>query len=175
MNGWFPASVHNNWIMTKKAKVARFQEYGLWQPYDVIRGTCLFDQYPKDMPLKPRLNIHILAYKRVNSLKRLLDSLSSAHYDSARVDVYCHVDVPIDSNDIVTMGLVRQVATYFNDTWKWSHGHKILKLRDKHVGQNTQYYELWDPPMTNDEGIVAMTNTWYVVMVLQYVIIFVLL
>lgn len=65
----------------------------------------------------------VIAYNRVNSIRRLLNSLSKANYEGDKVDLIISIDKS-DTNDVV------DYAEKFN----WEHGKKKVKIHEKRLG-----------------------------------------
>ncbi|CAF3440645.1 unnamed protein product [Rotaria sp. Silwood2] len=89
--GIVPVVIHGNWIIGLDAKVQRFRA---WDLLASMNSSCeLVDNgipYHRSKQKAPiRLRIRVLAYNRLHSLQRLLESLQAADYlgDSVALDI----------------------------------------------------------------------------------------
>lgn len=73
--------------------------------------------------MRNNIAIVVVTYNRINSLKRLLNSLSSAQYFEDKVTLIISVDK--SENDIIEN---------FADEYKWPFGNKIVKKHDENLG-----------------------------------------
>lgn len=67
--------------------------------------------------------IVVIAYNRVEPLKRLLKSLSVAHYPSDNITLHISIDAS-DNNEI------KEIA----DNFEWKHGQKVIDLKEENLG-----------------------------------------
>lgn len=80
--------------------------------------------------IRGSLGIHILAYNRLRSLERLLNSL--AHSDvplSSPFNLYIHIDVPTGSTSKVHSRVLA-----LSEGFKWAFGNKTVLVRERHFG-----------------------------------------
>jgi len=79
-----------------------------------------------------RIQINVITQNRATSLKRLLKSLSNAHYIGDTIDVSFNMDSAVDSQ---TLNLV--------DSFPWPHGTKIVRRRIIQGGLIRAVSESW--------------------------------
>ena len=65
------------------------------------------------------LQVHVIAYKRPESLARLLSSLRAAHYDGDKVDLHLHVDAAATAAESDRVARVRQIANAEQASWRF--------------------------------------------------------
>lgn len=77
--------------------------------------------------------IVVIAYKRVDALARLLDSLEKATYPSINVPLIISIDKS-DTNVVVD----------FANKYKWQHGTKIVAAKEKNLGLRKHILSIGD-------------------------------
>ena len=70
-----------------------------------------------------KIAIIVVTYKRIDSLKRLLNSLEKAYYDNERPTLIISIDKS-DSDNVEV----------FADSYNWPLGEKIVRKHDKNMG-----------------------------------------
>lgn len=131
-----------------REKLVRYQIYKA--------GSCGTEAQGERNIGKYSLTIKILTFNRVESLKRLLNSLSSANYsripDGKRLDVEIFVDFPQEPN-LESLNTRRDTLSAAK-SWNWEHGDKRIHARLENVGLAGQWHELWYPTSSNDLAFV---------------------
>ncbi|XP_004515514.1 uncharacterized protein [Cicer arietinum] len=92
---------------------------------------------------KMRLTISIITQNRVNSLSRLLKSLSNAYYLGDEVPITFNMDSKVDESTIKLVG-----------SFNWPHGPKTLRRRIIQGGLIRAVSESWYPSSDNDFGLL---------------------
>lgn len=105
--------------------------------------------------LSPQIVIKIIAYKRANSLLRLLKSLDVAYYDSRKVPLEILIDAPIQENEKPQVQEVISAAEQFH----WSHGPKVITVRKNHLGITGSWLNSWNPNSDNEYAYIAEDDT----------------
>ncbi|KAJ3219161.1 hypothetical protein HDU67_002494 [Dinochytrium kinnereticum] len=83
----------------------------------------------------PRISVHVFAWKRTVSFKRLLDSIREAEYgDHRSVSLTIHVDE----------GASRGVEELAQD-FEWHYGRKIIDRKVAHTGLEQLMTNAWNP------------------------------
>eukprot|EP00040_Diaphanoeca_grandis_P034539 m.214691 g.214691 ORF g.214691 m.214691 type:complete len:522 (+) comp33176_c10_seq1:300-1865(+) len=90
-------------------------------------------------PSSAAMVIHVLTYKRHDSLQRLLTSLQASEYDGDVVDLNIMIDLPVGLP--THYAAVVQVATSF----KWTHGLKTVVKHKTNMGLYGQWIDSWQP------------------------------
>lgn len=75
-----------------------------------------------------------VAYRRAYSLKRLLSSLSNAHYESNDITLIISIDHHPDNGDVVKVA----------EDFKWEYGTKIVKTHSCNLGLKAHILECGD-------------------------------
>lgn len=97
--------------------------------------------------------IKVLAYDRLESVSRCLESLARADYVKDRVKLHVFIDhfqieeqgssagtVDIDSK----LNNAHQILKYV-DKFDWKHGEKVIHYRTQNAGLQAQWLEAWWP------------------------------
>jgi len=95
--------------------------------------------------------INVIAFDRPEDLKRLLDSLLKADYDTDVVSLRIHIDSakPDSSQErIEGVQAVLKLAVKFH----WPHGPKSIHKKVKNNGVTRQWLEAWTPSSDDDIG-----------------------
>ncbi|GAB2275071.1 hypothetical protein Dimus_009840 [Dionaea muscipula] len=92
---------------------------------------------------KMRISINIITQNRVNSLRRLLKSLSDAYYLGDDVPISFNMDSGVDEDTI------REVGTF-----NWPHGTKSMRRRIIQGGLIRAVSESWYPAFDDDYGLL---------------------
>ncbi|KAL1803147.1 hypothetical protein ACET3Z_031794 [Daucus carota] len=102
------------------------------------------------------LTIKLLTFNRLHSLSRCLTSLSSAHYDSNRVNLHIHIDHFANGSPDLDQKLngSHQILD-FVDGFVWKFGDKIVHYRTENVGLQAQWLESWWPSDDNEFAFVV--------------------
>lgn len=79
-----------------------------------------------------RIQINIITQNRADSLQRLLQSLTNAHYVGDTIDISFNMDVAVDSRTL-----------YVIDSFNWPHGQKIVRRRIIRGGLIRAVSESW--------------------------------
>lgn len=121
-----PVAQHHNWIVGAMSKVQRAKESGGWF-LDKDKQTCK----QRDILLV------VMTMNRPASLKRLVDSLTTAEYppDSV-VDLKVTVDRALD-------GSVDQETAHFLGGLHWAHGLLEVRIWPKQMGLFGQWVHSW--------------------------------
>lgn len=90
-----------------------------------------------------RIQINIITQNRADSLQRLLQSLTNAHYVGDTIDISFNMDVAVDSRTL-----------YVIDSFNWPHGQKIVRRRIIRGGLIRAVSESWYPASDNDFGLL---------------------
>ncbi|XP_014672724.1 PREDICTED: uncharacterized protein LOC106813169 [Priapulus caudatus] len=101
------------------------------------------DLEPPTPPTPPtfHLELVVLTYDRPHSLRRLLDSLEAAEYDGDAVTLRICIDGPRDEGARAAHAESVDVARRFS----FSHGKKLLDVRESNVGAYVQWFDCWRP------------------------------
>lgn len=90
-----------------------------------------------------KISIHIFAWRREKSLRRLCDSLLRAAYFGQEVPLYIHVDgEPLD------------LVVDYVEALKWPHGPKIVNLRRERLGMPDAIMSGWTPKGDDEYAIL---------------------
>lgn len=92
---------------------------------------------------KMRISISIITQTRPTSLKRLLDSLSNAHYLGDSISITFNMDSKVDAT---TLHMVH--------AFNWPHGPKSVKRRIIQGGLIRAVSESWYPATDDDFGLL---------------------
>ncbi|GLT33785.1 hypothetical protein SLA2020_083460 [Shorea laevis] len=92
---------------------------------------------------KMRISVNIITQNRVNSLTRLLNSLSNAYYLGDEIPISFNVDSKVDEETI------RLVSSF-----EWPHGPKTLRRRIIQGGLIRAVSESWYPASDDDYGLL---------------------
>ena len=98
------------------------------------------------------LQVHVLAYKRPDSLARLLRSLKAAHYDGDKVDLHLHIDAAATDADGDRVAQVRQVANAEQASWQF--GVATVEEAQKHRGLRDMWLQSWVPRTLSERGLI---------------------
>ncbi|CAL0327638.1 unnamed protein product [Lupinus luteus] len=90
-----------------------------------------------------RISINIITQNRVNSLARLLKSLTNAYYLGDEVPITFNMDSKVDEPTIKLVGSL-----------DWPHGPKTLRRRIIQGGLIRAVSESWYPSSHNDFGLL---------------------
>ena len=101
-------------------------------------------------------NIHILAWNRPQSFKRLIDSLSVTLYDGDEVNLIIHVDG--GGNSTETYKISRE--------YQWPHGQKTVIKSSVNQGLARAWFNVWIPLLPSDRAIIfeddiVVSHLWY--------------
>ncbi|KAH9316116.1 hypothetical protein KI387_024743, partial [Taxus chinensis] len=110
-----------------------------------------------------RLVIKVLAYDRLESVTRCLESLASADYYNDRVKLHIFVDhfrieeqgtsagpMEIDSK----LMNAHQILQYVDD-FDWEHGEKEIHYRTHNAGLQAQWLEAWWPSSDDEFAFIV--------------------
>ncbi|PJF16926.1 hypothetical protein PSACC_03264 [Paramicrosporidium saccamoebae] len=104
-----------------------------------------------------RISIHVFAWRREKSLRRLCESLLRAQYSGHEVPLYFHVDgEPLNL-----------VVNYVKD-FKWPHGPKIVNIRQQKLGMPTAILSGWTPKDDEEHAILLEDDTEVAVGFFEY-------
>lgn len=105
--------------------------------------------------------VKVLAFDRIESLRRCLQSLSGADYGGDRVNLHVFVDhfrtVALgNDSDLLDHKLqeARRILE-FVDGFSWQYGEKILHYRTSNAGLQAQWLEAWWPGSDDDFAFVV--------------------
>ncbi|EPS70165.1 hypothetical protein M569_04597, partial [Genlisea aurea] len=105
--------------------------------------------------------IKVLAYDRISSLSRCLNSLSRAHYDVGD-KVHLHVFIDHFRLDYGTPSAVTDQSLNtsneildFVDMFDWAFGEKVVHYRTSNVGLQAQWLESWWPSSNHEFAFVV--------------------
>eukprot|EP00127_Corallochytrium_limacisporum_P006900 Clim_evm15s237 gene=Clim_evmTU15s237 len=100
--------------------------------------------------------VHVFAWDRLDSLKRLLKSLETSYYDRHPVDLQFNID-----------GGAKQEVTQFVSTYTgWQHGDVVRNIRTENVGLERNIMTAWDPVNDRRMGVfleddIEVSPYWY--------------
>ncbi|CAF4344453.1 unnamed protein product, partial [Rotaria magnacalcarata] len=115
--GIVPVVIHGNWLVGLEAKIKRLQSWNLLastgSSCDPLENGIPYSLSKRSNPV--RIRIRILAYNRLQSLQRLLESLQAANYlnDSVALDI--SVDRPSSEAGSSEKKRWKQVMEYVGD------------------------------------------------------------
>lgn len=92
---------------------------------------------------KMRISVNIITQNRVNSLQRLLNSISNAYYLGDQITLSFNMDSQVDDETIRVI----------ND-FDWPHGAKIMRRRIIQGGLIRAVSESWYPASDDDFGLL---------------------
>ncbi|KAI5079568.1 hypothetical protein GOP47_0005047 [Adiantum capillus-veneris] len=92
---------------------------------------------------KMSISVNIITQNRVNSLQRLLRSISNAYYLGDRITISFNMDSKVDDE---TLQAIHE--------FEWPHGSKILRRRIIQGGLIRAVSESWFPATDNDFGLL---------------------
>ncbi|CAA6661966.1 unnamed protein product [Spirodela intermedia] len=105
--------------------------------------------------------VKVLAFDRIESLRRCLRSLSGADYGGDRVNLHVFVDhfrtvAPGNDSDLLDHMLqeARRILQ-FVDGFSWQYGEKMLHYRTSNAGLQTQWLEAWWPGSDDEFAFVV--------------------
>ena len=98
------------------------------------------------------LQVHVIAYRRPESLARLLSSLKAAHYDGDKVDLHLHIDAAdtAAAGDLVAQ--VRQIANAEKASWQF--GVVTVDEAKTHRGLRDMWLQSWVPRTLSERGLI---------------------
>lgn len=110
-----------------------------------------------------RLVIKVLAYDRLESVSRCLESLAKVDYDKDRVKLHIFVDhfgieeqgksaVPMDVDS--KLNNAHQILQYV-DSFDWEHGEKEIHYRTRNAGLQAQWLEAWWPSSDDEFAFIV--------------------
>ncbi|XP_076924005.1 uncharacterized protein LOC143586325 isoform X2 [Bidens hawaiensis] len=103
-------------------------------------------QNPNPNP-KFSLTIKLLTFDRLPSLSRCLRSLSTAHYDTDKVNIHIYIDhfKGLDQNDEYLDRKLNETRKILNfvDGFEWRFGEKVVHYRTGNVGLQAQWLEAY--------------------------------
>ncbi|TFK25646.1 glycosyltransferase 2 [Coprinopsis marcescibilis] len=115
-----------------------------WQSKNkVLHFSCKPTPVPHLDWYKPRLEISVITRDRPHSFKRLLDSLSHAHYFGDRVDLRMNIE---QDCDLETLDLAQN--------YDWAQGSVFLHHRIIHAGLLPAIVESWYPFNNDSYGLL---------------------
>lgn len=107
--------------------------------------------------------IKVLAYDRLESVSRCLESLARADYVKDRVKLHVFIDhfqieeqgssagtVDIDSK----LNNAHQILEYV-DKFDWKHGEKVIHYRTQNAGLQAQWLEAWWPSSEDEFAFIV--------------------
>ncbi|KAL3580198.1 hypothetical protein D5086_018033 [Populus alba] len=105
------------------------------------------------------LLIIVLAFNRLDSLSRCLNSLSSANYGGDTVHLHIHIDhfaLTNESLNVIDKKLEesRKVLN-FVDGFDWKFGNKVVHYRTNNVGLQAQWLEAWWPSSDHEFSFIV--------------------
>jgi hypothetical protein len=105
------------------------------------------------------LLIKVLAFNRLDSLSRCLNSLSSANYGGDTVHLHIHIDhfsLTNESLNVIDKKLEesRKVLN-FVDGFDWKFGNKVVHYRTNNVGLQAQWLEAWWPSSDHEFSFIV--------------------
>ncbi len=134
-------------------------EYGMFniEPVDKQlprpRSThSLMAQAPEGRVGNDALQVHVLAYKRPESLARLLSSLKAAHYDGDKVDLHLHIDAAATAADGEQVARVRKLANAEQVSWQF--GVATVDEAQKHRGLRDMWLQSWVPRTLSERALI---------------------
>ena len=98
------------------------------------------------------LQVHVIAYKRPESLARLLSSLRAAHYDGNKVDLHLHVDAAATAAESDRVARVRQIANAEQTSWRF--GAVTVDEATSHRGLRDMWLQSWVPRTNSERGLI---------------------
>jgi hypothetical protein len=121
------------------------KENHLWLHAD--NRSSLWNPTVTDLPVatttptkvKIELTIRVITMDRPESLQRMLDSITVAHYDGATVHVEFHIDHP--ATKVVDTSKYQEVVKIANN-FKWTHGKLSRHIQEKNAG----IFNMWVKP-----------------------------
>lgn len=106
--------------------------------------------------------VKVLAFDRIESLRRCLRSLSAADYGGDRVDLHVFVDHfrgldPAANESDLVDGKLREAHRILNflDRFGWQHGEKLVHYRTGNAGLQAQWLEAWWPGSDDEFAFVV--------------------
>lgn len=82
---------------------------------------------------KEKIAIVAVGYNRINSLRRLLNSLQNAHYDECDIPLYISIDASGN----------QELYDYVND-FRWDFGEKFVNIQQERLGLKRHIYQCGD-------------------------------
>ncbi|XP_057515548.1 uncharacterized protein LOC130797076 [Amaranthus tricolor] len=103
--------------------------------------------------------IKVLAFNRLSSLSRCLNSLSSAHYFGDTVNLHIFID---HFPNTTSFDLGQKIETSHNildfvDGFRWDFGQKLVHYRTVNMGLQAQWLEAWWPS-SDDEFVFVVED-----------------
>ena len=98
------------------------------------------------------LQVHVIAYKRPESLTRLLSSLRVAHYDGDKVDLHLHIDAAATAAESDRVARVRQMANAEQANWRF--GAVTVDEAPSHRGLRDMWLQSWVPRTNSERGLI---------------------
>lgn len=115
-------------------------------------------------PQKPSnpftFTIKVLAFDRLSSISRCLNSLSSARYFGDTIDLHIFIDHFHNSSSSSDLGPKLENSHKildFVDGFKWAFGKKLVHYRTLNVGLQAQWLESWWPS-SDDEFVFVVED-----------------
>ena len=101
-------------------------------------------------------HIKVLTMDRLQSLKRLMDSLKAAYYDGDTVHIDFFVDYPpgSDAKKVKAKLNARRLIIDHIENWEWPYGQKSIHVRVKNGGLIGQWLESWWPNNNHETALV---------------------
>ncbi|XP_065849651.1 uncharacterized protein [Euphorbia lathyris] len=103
--------------------------------------------------------IKVLAFNRLDSLSRCLNSLANANYDGDNVHLHVYIDHFPSGNDSST-ALDQKLDNsngilHFVNGFNWKFGNKVVQYRTTNVGLQAQWLEAWWPSSDDEFAFVV--------------------
>jgi hypothetical protein len=98
--------------------------------------------------VKSCISIHVFGWKRIQTVQTLLNTLETSNYTGYEdpLPLVIHVDGPKRSDDWKTTNTIRQ----FMKDFQWTHGPKVLDIKDTNQGLKRSWLTAWPNPKPDD-------------------------
>ncbi|KAL9404819.1 hypothetical protein Peur_001791 [Populus x canadensis] len=122
-------------------------------------NTLIKTPNPQFTPQDFTFLIKVLAFNRLDSLSRCLNSLSAANYGGDTVHLHIHVDhfaLTNESLNVIDKKLEesRNVLNFI-DGFDWKFGNKVVHYRTNNVGLQAQWLEAWWPSSDHEFAFIV--------------------
>ncbi|CAK7330719.1 unnamed protein product [Dovyalis caffra] len=114
---------------------------------------------PPFIPQNFTFLIKVLAFNRLDSLSRCLNSLSAANYGGDTVHLHIHIDhfaLVNESTNVIDQKLEesRKILNFI-DGFDWKFGNKVVHYRTNNVGLQAQWLEAWWPSSDHEFAFIV--------------------
>jgi hypothetical protein len=122
-------------------------------------NTLIKTPNPQFTPQDFTFLIKVLAFNRLDSLSRCLNSLSAANYGGDTVHLHIHVDHFVLTNESLNvidkkLEESRKVLNFI-DGFDWKFGNKVVHYRTDNVGLQAQWLEAWWPSSDHEFAFIV--------------------